>query len=47
LDDGEGHGVIERIKLISVDLVRRRRLIDVDLAVACHWKLKRGELGCC
>jgi hypothetical protein len=35
------------MKLIGVDLVGRRRLVDVDLAVAGHWKLKRGELRCC
>jgi hypothetical protein len=35
------------MKLVDVDLVGRRRLIDVDLAVVGHWKLKRGELGCC
>jgi hypothetical protein len=47
LDDGEGHGVIGRMKLVGVDLVRRRRLVDVDLVVVGNWKLKRGELGCC
>jgi hypothetical protein len=35
------------MKLVGVDLVGRRRLIDVDLKVTGHWKLKRGELGCC
>jgi hypothetical protein len=35
------------MKLVGVDLVRRRRLVDVDLTIAGHWKLKRGELGCC
>jgi hypothetical protein len=34
------------MKLVSVDLVRRRRLVDVDLVVAGHWKQKRGEGYC-
>jgi hypothetical protein len=29
------------MKLVDVDLVGRRRLIDVDLVIADHWKLKR------
>jgi hypothetical protein len=35
------------MKLVGIDLVGRRRLVDANLAIAGHWKLKRGELGYC
>jgi hypothetical protein len=47
LDDGEGHGVVGRMKLIGVDLVRRRRPLEVEKRRA--WLLlkvsKAGSYG--